>query len=170
MDRRNFLKYLAVTPAAASASKVLVGIPEAEPKIALLEAPEIFTAQTGTMEAPFIFSHIIWVNIDTSNNIYPQPIPGDLRFDFPLGRIHTSVSAEVYVEDANGDLIISDEESARQKYPPLGTEQDPEGFMFRLDIKPIQDWIYILDRYVYKVKHKEFVIAELQGFRVHPNP
>ena len=44
MNRRDFVKLLGVTAAATSASKVIAGIPEAEPKIALLEGKEVIAA------------------------------------------------------------------------------------------------------------------------------
>ena len=170
MDRRNFLKYMAVTPAAASASKILAGIPEAEPKISLLKAPDIITAQQGTMESPFVFYHIIYMNIDSSNNIQPGMGTTNLQLSFPMGRIHTSVSAKVYVEGPDGNPIVSDDLPSKQKYAPLGTEDNHNGFLFRLDIDPIRDWIFVLNRYSYEVNLREFLTAELQGFRVHPSP
>lgn len=43
MKRRDFLKYFGATVATASASTVLANIPEADPKIQQLQAPEIQT-------------------------------------------------------------------------------------------------------------------------------
>jgi len=65
MDRRGFLKFMGVSVAATSASTVLAGIPEAIPKIELLEPKKVVTISDDVM----VFQHIESYHIRQDENV-----------------------------------------------------------------------------------------------------
>ena len=65
MDRRSFLKFMGVTAAATTASKLLANIPEAEPKIQLLEQKTLVTDLSGDT---MVFRNVISFDMKVNEN------------------------------------------------------------------------------------------------------
>lgn len=68
MDRRGFLKFMGVSAAATSASTILANIPEAEPKIELLEPKKL--AVGGTIKSEILtIESVIRFRLTVNDNI-----------------------------------------------------------------------------------------------------
>lgn len=95
MDRRNFIKLFGATVASASASTVLAGIPEAAPKIQLLEKKEIVTV--NNIDFDFVIEEIISLNYVHDENYinmaaYPGSIPGMITNDIHVTFHHLNLA------------------------------------------------------------------------------
>jgi hypothetical protein len=95
MNRRDFIKLMSVSAASASASKVLAGIPEAEPKIELLEEQPVILQKDDVI----LFDRVIHTKqyrYRSNGNVSPYGTPGFLE---------SSLEATVKLTDPSGNDI-----------------------------------------------------------------
>ncbi len=93
MDRRSFLKFMGVSAAATSASTLLANIPEAEPKIELLQPKDIITSIEDDV---MVFTRVISYKMAVDENMrFPAGFSNSVQL---LGKKETQGSVRVYLE------------------------------------------------------------------------
>jgi len=125
MERRDFLKFFGVSAATASASKVLAGIPEAGPRIALLGAKE------GVANRLRAGRHL---ELGLVTGFHGKEIEES-------GRIIETVEVEGYYPSPEGGAPVSDTEfSEIEKGEAISLADGP--LTFSLNLKPCSGKVY----------------------------
>jgi len=102
MNRRKFLKFMSVTPAAAAATTVLAKLPEIEPKIELLQPKKIITDSNEVL----VFNRVVDYRYTRNENHRVVPRLGSTGARLNEGRLESMLLATVYLEDpATGNTI-----------------------------------------------------------------
>lgn len=93
MDRRNFIKLFGATAATASASKILANIPEAEPKIQVLEEKSIINISNEIVTFAENVIELEYSNKDNGQFLYldNEKSKGKWISGFKKGQVITSV-------------------------------------------------------------------------------
>ena len=156
MDRRSFLKFMGTSAATASASSVLANIPEAVPKIELLEPKKIITE----IDAPTVFDKITRLGIDVRNNLHAHDTISGKIYLF-VGRYEGSIEAECYLSDINGDNLTPGSMADNcQSAFDIGAR-----VMF--DLSPIRNRVYIVESYHIDAQVGSFVTATIVAHEIH---
>jgi hypothetical protein len=138
MNRRNFLKFMAVTPAAGAASVALAKLPGVVPQIHLLEPQKIIT----DLDAPIVFKHIIRYKYSRDENLNFHSSINSNDIHTQPGRLEQRLDIETYLQDARG-VPIGPMAEAVSTLKKLGSKQG--NVMF--DVPELRGRLFILSSY-----------------------
>ena len=104
MNRREFTKLFAVTPAVLAASNALAAIPEAKEPIAILDAPRLDIDNTLWVDG-----RVMDFKMEISNQLSFPITHGDVEF-VSQGRQHVNLKVSIpYIEDTWSKLLLRTE-------------------------------------------------------------
>lgn len=148
MNRRDFLKYMSVTPAAAAATKILANVPEVEPKIQLLEEKKIIT---DISEDCYVFTNVIQYNIAVNNDVNYNNLMAFHNWK------EVTIDATCFLIDSNGHPIhgLSD--------PRITCENISH---FKIALPELNNRKFITTRLNTNVSHSEFITVDISGKQV----
>lgn len=150
MNRRDFIKFMSVTPAVAAASNVLAKTKGADSKIELLEPKSlILPCDNDTI----VFDNVISYNFDYDNNLCViNEIPN-------FNRITASLSAKVYVSDINGNPMHG-----------ITCYQDRPFFSnysyFEINIPELSKMKFAMSTFSVNATYDEIMTADVIGVRI----
>lgn len=163
MNRRDFLKYMGVSSAAAAASTALAKLPETVPKIQLLEPKKIIIPTEDVM----IFSGVISYTYTVNHNITIREAVGDARINVPtLGRRVGTLEVEAYGEDNDGKYSYG-------RTLPIIPERDLNslqkvGFDTN-ETTPLDGRQFIVNQYSSSGSKDEFCIIKMECMEIGPH-
>ena len=151
MNRRDFMKVFGATAVTASASKVLAGIPDAIPQIALLEPKTIITKPDEDIWAIQYVLH--YRKLFDKNASVSWDLGGASLID---GQHVTTIEAEIYMETVDGEIAYDTVNfmplAERVTFP---TMEDLNGEIYQITKKETQ------------VQNGNFVISIIEGYLIN---
>jgi len=158
MNRRNFLKFMAVTPAAGAASAALIKLPGVEPKIELLEPQKILVSSDDIIVFDRVIRYEYSRNEDLNyqirmgtSDIYPMP-----------GRLTQHLHIEVYMMDVDGQTIGPQSDTI-SVLKHIGNDTRKVAF----DIPELRGRVFLLSSYTMTGEVDDFVKAELSCIEIN---
>ena len=147
MNRRDFIKFMSITPAVAAASNTLVNTKHADQKIELLQPKKIMTQNDI-----YIFDSIISYRFIVNNNVHQSNIP-------IITMQQTEITAEVFINDNNKMPIAG---YSKNRIPIRLDEYQYFGF----SLPDLSDMKFIFSYLNINANNKEFLTANIQGIRI----
>lgn len=149
MDRRSFIKLFSATAATISASKILANIPEAEPKIQLLEEKSIVSMTDAIIT--FTDSVIAYCYKSNDNGFYSKASNNNyVPKKWIQGLISGQIEIEIYLFDIEYNILSP-------------------GFYFTFNIPTSNDYHIINNKKFLctnieiKCQHKQLITASIMG-------